>query len=553
MKFIAGTLARGSLLPSGALRDPPRAFPSTRGALRDPPRAFPSTRGALRDPPRAPPWLGFALFVLTMCVALGALGCATGTSDGTDENQFGSGRPDGSISGLGDATIVLLESGLGASESGSIFVGGDGGQYFLDDGAVAGLLDISPVNPVLDVTIVDGTITTSSVSFTASADGNSVTAAWSLDRGDLGAIDTGGTFTASGTFSGSATVTAVFGAHIGTTTVTVRISVTNHGGAPSGDAGPAGYGGVGGEGPGGPGDPAVFAGTPTTPASPAELSFVYPYDQTVWPRGLKAPLLQWTTTHTATAVFIHLSQADFDFKGYYKFNAGLTGQQLMRQPIDEAAWDQATHGNQGDALHAEVTIAATDGVIGPIAEDWIVAPDVLQGTVYYGTYDSVLNLDDAGQPQGAVLKIQPGVSAPTLAVPSLRGKCHVCHEVSANGSTLFTANGITWDNGLGGSYDLTNGGALIKAYDQTAQVNGVGYYDVEGKFTYGGIYPDGTFALANSMDNWWSFREASNIFSRDTLLAIPSTGFTNLVTQAVTPSFSPDGLHIAFNFPPRKS
>jgi hypothetical protein len=443
---------------------------------------------------------------------------------------------DGSLVQQTDATILG-----GGSSSGTISGGDDGGgQPDPGDGAL--ILDISPVDPVVDVTIVDGVVTAGSVPFTASANGTTVTANWSLDRGDLGAIDATGLFTASGALSGTATVTAVFGAHIGYMKVTVQISVTNHGGTPSGDAGPAGYGGVGGEGPGGPGDPNVFAGTVKAPASAADLSFLYPYDKTVWPRGLLAPLLQWTTTHTATAVYIHLSQTDFDFKGYYQFAAGLTGPQLMRQPIDQNAWDQATHGNQGDLLHVEVTIAAADGVIGPIAEDWIVSPDILQGTVYYASYNTVLNLSDAGITQGAVMKIQPGVPNPTLAIPSLQGTCHVCHEVSANGSTLFTTYGAYNTSGTydGGSYDLTNGGALISEYNF-------------GVFTYTGLYPDGTFGLANSNDNWWSYTGNSDIVSRTTVLPIPSTGFTSVVQQAVTPAFSPDGHHVAFNLRQTKS
>jgi len=484
-----------------------------------------------------PSWLRWPLLVLA--ALLGPFGCATGApGDDSGGSTYGSSK-DASTSS-GSSSGADYDSSIVAVDTGSIVWQGDDGPAnpLGDDGG--GLpLDITPANPVLSVTIVDGTVTTSSVTFTASSSGTSYPAVWSLDRGDLGAIDSGGTFTASGSLPGVATVTASFGAHIGTTTVTVQISITNHGGTPASDPGPAGYGGVGGEGPGGPADPSLFAGTAKAPASAAEMSFLYPYDKTVWPRGLLAPLLQWTTTHTATAVYIHLSENDFDFKGYYAFAAGLTGPALMRQPIDQTAWDLATHGNQSDQLHVEVTIAATDGVIGPITENWIISPDILQGTVYYAAYNSALN-SGAGAVSGAVLQIQPGVPNPSLAVPSLQGTCHVCHEVSANGSTLFTTYGAAGSGAQsgtdnGGSYDLTNGAALINAYAQ-------------GIFTYSGLYPDGTFGLANSNDNWWTYYGNSNIFSRSTLLAIPSTGFTNVVQQAVTPAFSPDGQHVAFNF-----
>jgi hypothetical protein len=471
------------------------------------------------------------VFLLTHCA-----------SKGSRESAFGSGGAGDDV----DASLVIGGGGL--------FGFGDGGGVTVLNGDAANeSLTISPANPVVDVTIQNGTVTAAPVTFQANNYSTPVTATFSLNQGDVGTIGaTTGIFQASGAYAGTATVSATYGNLVATTSVTVRITATRNGGpALVGDAGPGGPGGVGGEGPGGPTDATAFGATPTAPTSAAELSFLYPYDQTVWPRGILAPLLQWQTTHVATAVFIHLTQRDYEFKGYYAFAPALTGAQLMRQPIDAQAWDQATHSNEGDALHLEVTIAAADGVIGPITEDWTIAPAPLQGTLYYGSYNSSLNSTPAttGTVTGAVVAIQPGGTSPTLAVPALQGICHSCHEVSANGSTLFTNDGTTYDYGLGGSYDLTNGGALIKRYDITLETaGGLQYQDIEGKFGYSGVYPDGTFALANSNDNFWPYTGNSNIFSRDTLLAIPSTGFTNIVQKAVTPAFSPDGLHVAFNF-----
>jgi hypothetical protein len=455
----------------------------------------------------------------------------------------------GGQQGAGDASA--------GGQGGAVSVGGGGPSFSEDgslisivDGSVAtGLLTITPPNAIVSVSIQNGVVTAAPVTFTAHTAAGQVAAAWSIDRGELGAIDpVSGVFLASGNAAGVGTIQAAFGSLVGTTSVTIQIADTRNGG-PSwdGDAGPGGYAGVGGEGPGGSTDAGAFGGSVAAPSSAQELGFVYPYDGTIWPRGLLAPLLQWQTTHVAQAVYIHLSQNDYDFKGYYDLTQVPVGPARMRQPVDAQAWDQATHSNEGDPLHVEVTVAATDGVFGPIAENWTVAPAILQGTVYYGSYNTALN-GNPGTVTGAVLSIQPGNSSPTLAVPSLMGNCHVCHEVSANGSTLYTNDAIT-DYAFGGSYDLGNGGALIKRYDQTdVGVNGLQYNDVAGKFTYGGVYPDGTFVLANAYDNFHSFQENSDIFSRDTLLEVPSTGFTNLVVQAVTPTFSPDGRHVAFNF-----
>jgi hypothetical protein len=426
----------------------------------------------------------------------------------------------------------------------------DGAVISLADGATVGGLTIVPPGAVVAVSIQNGVVTVSApVTFVAETAAGPVAASWSIDRGELGAIGAAsGTFQAGGSASGVGTIQATFGNLTASASVTVRIAATANGGPSwSGDAGPGGYGGVGGEGPGAPTDSTVFSGAPSAPSSAQELGFIYPYDLTVWPRGMLAPLLQWQTTHSAQAVYIHLSQNDYDFKGYYALTQVAAGPARMRQPVDEQAWDAATHSNEGDPLRVDVTIAASDGVVGPITENWTIAPAVLQGTVYYGSYNTALN-GSPGTVTGAILSIQPGNLSPTLAVPSLMGQCHVCHEVSANGSTLYTNNAIG-DYAFGGSYDLGNGSALIKAYDQTdVGVNGLQYNDVAGKFTYGGVYPDGTFVLANSNDNFHSYTESSDLFARDTLMRIPTNGFTNVVSQAVTPTFSPDGRHVAFNF-----
>ena len=480
-------------------------------------------------------WIGLLALLSAQCAK-------SGNSNSSDDADGGDATtpPDGAIVTLGD------DSSAG-QESGTILTTTDGA-------VVAGALTITPTNPVVTVTVQNGTIQTTPLTFMAASGGRPVGAAWTIDHGELGTITSGGVFTASGTAAGPATVTAQYGNSMATTMLTVQILAVQSGGpiAPA-DGGVGGYGGVGGEGPGGPADAGSFGGAATTPASAQELGFLYPYDHTVWPRGLLAPLLQWQTTHTAQSVYIHLKETDYEFKGYYAFATSLTGAQRMRQPIDQHAWDEATHSNQGDSLHVEVTIAASDGVFGPIAEDWTIAPAILQGTVYYGSYNTALNQESGNAVTGAVLAIQPGSTSPNLAVPSLYGHCHVCHEVSANGSTLFTNDDIH-DWGFGASYDLTMGAALDTRWDSTnGNVNGLGYNDLVGRFTYSAVYPDGTFALANSQDNFHSFGGGSDLFSRDTLLSIPSSGFTNIIDQAVTPAFSPDGRRIAFNFWQAKS
>ena len=184
-------------------------------------------------------------------------------------------------------------------------------------------ISIQPTNPAIDVTVANGIVTASPLTFTTIGDGGNVVASvWSFDRGELGKIAAAtGVFTASGVIAGTGTVTARYAAFSATTTITVRVKATQNGrpaeldaGAGADGGGAGGNGGVGGEGLGGPVDDAtknLLLGNPkapTPPATTAELGWLYPYDLTVWPRGVPAPLLQWQTTHAASAVYIHLKE-----------------------------------------------------------------------------------------------------------------------------------------------------------------------------------------------------------------------------------------------------
>jgi hypothetical protein len=487
---------------------------------------------------RSRAWIALVL-LLGLAVASGlACGSGSGTSFGPAGEDDGSAPLDATAPGVDHAAP---NPGADASAEGGFFGGVD----------ATTVLTITPANPAATVTITDGVVSTTPVQLQAIASNSNgsvpVAAVWSFDRGELGTIDsTHGVFTASGNLGGIGTVTALWSGMTATAKLSVSVLSTQNGkpggpdgGAESGapDAGLGGIGGVGGSGLGGPvsgGALGALMGAPTPPATSSELGWLYPYNKTVWPRGILAPLLQWATTHTASAVYIHLVQKYFEFKGYY------SGTALVNQPIDATAWQQATYGNGGDKLHVEVTITDGTGAWGPIAEDWTVAPGVLQGTVYYASYNSQL----AGA-NGAVLAIQPGSTSPAIAIPGTGTSCNVCHEVSADGSTLFMQNATTtnhYDNGS--SYDLTDGGSVIASYTGNASD---GTSNAE-KFAWSAVYPDGTLAMADSIYTREGYQGSSVLFRRSDGTQIPTTGWTNVVTSAVSPAFSTDGRKLAFNY-----
>ena len=439
---------------------------------------------------------------------------------------------------------------------------GDSGLQpnFGDTGSTTNTLAIviSPPNPVIDVTVTNDVVTAPALTVLARDTATSVpvAASWELDRGEIAAINAStGIISATGHVAGTAKLTARYQNLVATTNVTVRIKSVNVGANAGSGTGPqapdamgqlpaGGYNGVGGSVLGGTPPPAVQTLLGTGTGTSAGFTWLYPYTNTVWPRGMLAPLIQWTApaAFSVTGFYVHLKQANFEFEGYY------AGTGLTSQPIDAKIWKQLTSSNSGDPLHVEIKITDGTTVYGPLAQDWIVAPGPLKGTVYYNTYNTKLNgpVQNGSDGNGAVLAIKPGASAPALAVPANYGKCTVCHEVSSNGSTLYTNDTSLGDYGYGASYDLTKSPAvMLKKYDATT---GLPNAEVIGKYTYSAVYPDGTFALASSREDYHAYANDSDIFARDSLLPIASTGFKPFVSRAVTPAFSPDGKRIAFNF-----
>lgn len=470
-----------------------------------------------------------------------------GCGDQEPNSTFDSGRED------------LPETG-NAPPPGTFEPGSEGGPGKDADPDALGALVLSPSTATIQVTITNGVVTANApVGFTATYSGQKVSPQWLFDRGELGTVDGSGTFKASGKSVGEGTLTARFGAREATAKVKVTIASSQNGATAGADAGggSGGLGGVGGE----PLGPAVDAAVVTKlktqnnlPLTPAELGFLYPYDKTVWPRGLLAPLLMWQSTHEATAVYVKLSQGNYAFEGTYSLANQPAGSAARRRVrLEDLAWKTATGGNTGDDLVVEVKIysAAEDKVFGPIVEKWRVASGVLKGTVYYNSYDSLITAP-GGTPTGGVIAIKPRSPDPVLAVPGAAGKCHVCHTVSADGSTLWAQDGkITYPNGVddyrrGAAYNLKSGGT----YANRTVYDGVATPAQDRKFNWSAPYPDGAFALASSRFAREGYLQSdAQLYARGDGSAVPgTTGLTGVITSAVTPTFSPDGRKVAFNF-----
>jgi hypothetical protein len=488
--------------------------------------------------------------LLGVSLAIGAGMAACGNSVGATGGTAGSTHGSGGES-TGTTTTGSASGGMGGGGIlvGSGTVGSTGG------GATQGF-DVVPV-PLQTLTVPIGA-TMPTVAYTATLNDNAVNAGWSVDRGDLGSVVAGPasttTFTPTGTTGGLVNVIAGLNGMTLSRQVFIQLTGSQNGsnaGNPSEatqiptmiaqlTAG-GGVGGVGGEGLG----PAVSdmptlmaLGAPAGNGQAQGLTFLYPYDKTVFPRGLLAPLLMWSwSTGDADAVQIGLKTASGSFSWTGTFGRppilAQTGGKFIRMPIPQDIWTMATNTAGGatpsgmpDTLTVSLTVAKSGMAYGPISETWPIAPALLAGTIYYQSYGTQLALNSGGavggngQYGGAVLSIRVGDTGPKLAAGS-NTECRVCHSVASGGSRLVVQQGSNYS--VSSAYDLSPSGSVEHTLTH------------EGPW-FPGVYPDGSLILT----------EAGLLLPLDNdTTPLPSSGLGTSAPHM--PVFSPDGTLVAFN------
>ena len=293
------------------------------------------------------------------------------------------------------------------------------------------------------------------------------------------------------------------------------------------------------------------------------FQWLYPYNLTVFPRGLLPPRLQWSGTDPQW-VYVTASATNLDYKGVFaptnndnvlsNYNDGGPPPQL---DLPSDAWNAITlTAGANDPVTVQVTKMDTVGqVTGPITESWTIAQGSLKGIVYYNTYDSPLAAgdSDSGLDYGAVMRIRPGASQPEVFIGgSAKGSCTVCHTLSANGSTMALNAGHVYD-------------AVYTVSADASSPIGPNSVQPDSVYSFGALTPDGKYLLscgstgldAGETDGGpvgladYGPNPVSMVHElRLTLFVTADGGVVGSipnVTKALMPSFSPDGTKLAFN------
>ncbi|HRG95166.1 MAG TPA: hypothetical protein PLR99_02885 [Polyangiaceae bacterium] len=382
---------------------------------------------------------------------------------------------------------------------------GEGGPGGLFDGATSELklkeLTIVPADASLTVDLGQRSPTLPFTARGVTPEGKvieSVVGAWGFSRFDVASF-TGNALTPTGFIGGKGEVTFKAGGLTATTTATVKLRM------------------VAGETPTTAQEAAFTAATVSDPS----LSVLYPYNGTVFPRGLVAPLLQWSGGSATGFYKIQAKSSTFEYTAYATV-AGANGVYTFpKTPVD--AWARLTDSTDG-AL--DVTVQRYDGTTAytPKPMQWKIAGANLKGTVYYTRL-----IDQAGGT--FVRKLEPG-GTPANAMQINGETCIACHSVSKDGSRIVGS--INGGDSPWGVWDTRTG---AKVY-QSTQASG-----------FQAISPDGAYVLWR---HWSPGQGQDNPAELRLSTATSDAILATLRLPAGTPGglshpvWSPDGARVAF-------
>jgi hypothetical protein len=401
--------------------------------------------------------------------------------------------------------------------------------------------------PPLATVVIDGTAP-QSASFTLVATDSSghtsdvVADSVEFDRPDLATITPDEPVVATAPsqaalYGGTGTIHAIYHGKEATAQLTVQVHVTDYGAGLSATS------------------PAVMSLSSTAfsnDPAPGISPLLYPYDQTVWPLGLTSPLLMWNAPQVNDVYHLQYSEKNYTFDGFYTL-AALPAQMRLAQN----AWDLITASNDAKngsdpitfSLYRWDNVANTSYLT--TTQTWTVAPESLQGAIYYWTASQIGTLR-----VGHISRFQPGTGA--TPQPLNNGICMGCHAVNAQGTVLVADIDDQVMDGTAGAmhttpsvapYDNWSGTRPWAAFDITQPTAPLTYQsnkfgaDValtpDGQFVvFGGpATPPGSkyFSLGNVM--------TGNVIATSGLDSV--TGFSASETNLEMPAFSPDGTMLA--------
>lgn len=324
-------------------------------------------------------------------------------------------------------------------------------------------------------------------------------AAWTATNLQVGNVASNGLYTTTGNLGGAVTITAAFQGQKASASLTVKLHVLEN------------TGGI---------TPAVMTSLKGATAKDPSLVWAYPYDGTVFPRGIAGPTLMWNNGGAADVYFVHVTSPTFELEAF------TTVPPPSRYAFAAGTWTKFVESTKGIA---DLTVARYTGTAATLVatHKWSIAPASMRGTIYYWANN-----------KGRVMRIKPGAPTPddfsvgTFGSLPASDCTMTCHTVSADGSTL-----VSGGDTLGGSFDLLKnkpiydtGGGAGSAQKRT--------------WSNPAVSPDGKYLIQNSSPLPGPPGMVDGLFRTADGVKLSGTGLEGV--KMGMPAFAPDGTKIAY-------
>lgn len=448
-------------------------------------------------------------------------------------------------------------------DGGTAFVANDAGLSLVakSSGSACTSMSVSLSSTTITVSAINhttGAVTSSPATVTATATllpagcaGSSPTITWAIDNLDRATIDAAGVVRNVSATSGPLAVTGYYASLSASASLTVKTVVTDAP-APTNRQAP-------------PGQAAKY-GDPIEAVS--NVTWEYPYANTMFPLGLPAPTIQYTAgSHPGNSVKVTLrypatGTAVFD----WAMIVGETGSLQQEVYIPQTVWAAFERSAKNQTARIGLQRWAASKLQAVTTRDIKFANDNLAGRIFYTEYERSGTSAPRPNPGGAcgsfginaarTRTVDPtSTAAPADAIGG--GGCPTCHTVSANGTMMVTA-----DRGWG-----ANGGVLrIGAGGTTTPIANAPQYpgtnadDDHRGFAWAALSPNGDYALQGSYYwgnvRWDGATGAANGSKPYVIWKLSSTPGVAPVQEAtnwglgnaymLVPTFSPNGQKLAF-------
>ncbi len=340
-----------------------------------------------------------------------------------------------------------------------------------------------------------------------------VQAIWTLDKLGSATIDNDGQFKLVAPTAGEIQIQANAGSFVATGVANVIVRARDDGAVT--DATSAKF-----DGPGSGTDP---------------MTVLYPYVDTVFPLGIRAPVVQWDKNGTnADAVRIALVAPDANDPDFL-WEAIIPEPSVGRYEIPLAAWkalEQTAKG--GDAAYV-VQRLASGNLLKEVVRPFKFADAPLRGQIIYteygrGDFHAFIMSADPGSVETAVNMFRDANAGTGWDNGS---ECPVCHSVSAGG-TAFVTSDSRW-SGTPGVSRVESDQTLTQLEDYSPDatyrgVNPPGSQNFRG-FAWAPITPDGKYAISSGTF-WGNTRPGDVGFDSNDASVFPST--IDVPTQMVS-------------------